>query len=224
LKNDPTEFSAAMTYEEFISTWKTRTDLKHIKCAKFKPGFAKCDKCDFFDLKMRKQMDPIQKDFLQLELAKHIEEERSERQQYYAARAKAKERPDKYLSIILDSMDQRKTCIPYFLNPLKSLGTDYFMKTKVAGAIVHGFGTYLYWCTPQIHHDTNLSLECLRRTLIKYQIANNGVLPPVLYLQLDNAGDNKSKTFLSFIAYLVQKKIFRKVKLSYLIVGHTHLS
>jgi hypothetical protein len=44
----------------------------------------------------------------------------------------------------------------------------------------------------------------------------------VLYLQLDNAPDNKSKRFLAFVAYLIQKKVFKKVKLSYLIVCHTH--
>ena len=58
-----------------------------------------------------------------------------EREQYYAARVKAKEYPSKYLSII---MDQRKTCVPFFLNSLKSLGKDYFLKTKVTAAVVHG--------------------------------------------------------------------------------------
>jgi hypothetical protein len=72
LNKDPTEFRMVMTYNKFVSSWKSRADLKHIKCAKFKPGFAKCDKCDQFDLAMRKQLDPIQKDQLQLELAKHI--------------------------------------------------------------------------------------------------------------------------------------------------------
>jgi hypothetical protein len=43
-----------------------------------------------------------------------------------------------------------------------------------------------------------------------------------LYLQLNNAPDNKSKVFLAFISYLIEKKVFQKIKLSYLIVGHTH--
>jgi hypothetical protein len=45
---------------------------------------------------------------VQLELRTHIQEERLEREQYYMARAKAADRPDKYLSIIIDAMDQKK--------------------------------------------------------------------------------------------------------------------
>ena len=78
----------------------------------------------------------------------------------------------------------------------------------------------MYWVTDEITHDSNLSVECLRRTLIKVK-AERGFLPETLYLQLDNGPDNKSKHFLAFISFLVEQKIFHKVKLSYLIVGHT---
>ena len=43
-----------------------------------------------------------------------------------------------------------------------------------------------------------------------------------MHLQLDNASENKSRQFLAFIAYLIEMRIFHVVKLSYLIVGHTH--
>jgi hypothetical protein len=42
---------------------------------------------------------------------------------------------------------------------------------------------------------------------------------PTFYLQLDNASNNKSKLFLAFIAYLIEKQVFHTIKLSYLIVG-----
>ena len=67
----------------------------------------------------------------------------------------------------------------------------------------------------------NLTIEVLRRTLKKIH-TEFGFLPPVLHLQLDNASDNKSQLFLAFLAYLVQEGVFLKVKLSYLLVGHTH--
>ena len=107
-----------------MGTWKHREDLKHIKCAKYKPGFAKCDKCGQYALQIKKLLDPIVRDQLDVEFRAQIHEERLEREQHYAARAKAVERPDKFLSIIMDAMDQKKTCIPYFLNPPKSLGSD----------------------------------------------------------------------------------------------------
>jgi hypothetical protein len=169
----------------------------------------------------KKQLDSVQKEALFKIFQTHIQEERLEKEQYYAARAKAALNPTRYMSIIIGSMDQRKTCIPYYLNPPKCLGSDYSIKNRVFGAIVHSFGTYVYWCTPQMQHNTNLMIEVLRRTLLKYQEAQ-GYLPPVLYLQMENASDNKSKLFFAFLALLIEKNIFRKIKVSYLVVGHTH--
>ena len=57
--------------------------------------------------------------------------------------------------------------------------------------MVHGYGTFIYWVTEQVPHDTNLSVECLRRTLEKIQ-QQKGKLPETLYLQLDNGPDNET--------------------------------
>ena len=92
---------------------------------------------------------------------------------------------------------------------------------KLFAAIVHGFGVDLFWCTALIQTGSNLTIEVLRRTLNKIE-AEKGFLPPILHLQLDTASDNKSKQFLAFIAYLVENCVFHVVKLSYLIVAHTH--
>ena len=64
-------------------------------------------------------------------------------------------------------------------------------------------------------------MECLRRALLKIQ-KEKGKLPPNLYVQSDNGPDMHSKQFIAFCAYLVEKGIFHKVKLSFLVVGHTH--
>jgi hypothetical protein len=221
LEKDSTCIQLPLNYEDFVSVWKARKDLSHIKCSKYKPGFSKCDKCSEFNRIRKKQLDEVQKEAALAKYQTHLLEERSEREQYYAARNKAGQNPKQYLSLIIDSMDQRKTCIPYWLNPPKCLGTDYSLKNRVIGVIAHGFGTFLYWCTPQLKHDTDLTIECLRRTLLKYQ-QEKGSLPPVLYLQMDNASDNKSRRFFSFLAYLISKNVFQKIKVSYLVVGHTH--
>ena len=83
----------------------------------------KCDKCDEFDKAIGKQLDPILKDQFQLVLGKHIQEEKFDREQYYAARVKAKNNPHKYLSII---MDPHKTCVPFFLYLLE----QYYLITN----------------------------------------------------------------------------------------------
>ena len=120
-------------------------------------------------------------------------------------------------------MDQNKTNLPWYLNPPKALGNLVGLKIKMIGAMVHGFGTFLFWVTPQVKHGTNLTIEVLRRTILKV-LESKGQFPPVLYLQLDNASDNKSKLLLAFIAYLVriQMGVFQVIKVSYLVVGHTH--
>ena len=72
--------------------------------------------------------------------------------------------------------------------------------------MVHGVGSgvYCFWATDQVNHDTNLTVEVLRRTLLKIE-ESEGKLPQRLYLQLNNAKDNKSAQFLAFIAFLVQR-------------------
>ena len=39
---------------------------------------------------------------------------------------------------------------------------------------------------------------------------------------MDNSSDNKSRRFFSFIAYLISKNVFQKIKVRYLVVGRTH--
>ena len=88
IRNDPTNFSRSCRYEDFVGVWKSRKDLKHIKCAKYKPGFAKCTKCAYYEMQMRRQRDSVIRDQLDIELKTHIQEERLEREQYYAAKVK----------------------------------------------------------------------------------------------------------------------------------------
>jgi hypothetical protein len=38
----------------------------------------------------------------------------------------------------------------------------------------------------------------------------------------DNASDNKSETMMMFCQWLVENGVFKKIKICYLIVGHTH--
>lgn len=217
-----TTLETPIGYVDFCITWKSAKELQNIKCSKYKLGFSKCDICYSYKMKKSKHiLTEAQKAALINATSGHIEEERSERLQYYKARTKCISNPQKGLSIIMDAMDQRKTCIPYFTNPSKAIANDFVLRTKLIGCIIHGHGTYLYWCTDQIKHDSSLSIECLRRTLLKYQ-HHNGSLPPKLYLQLDNGPDNKSKEFLAFLAYLVQMRVFDSIKVSYLLVGHTH--
>ena len=191
--------------------WKHYEELKHIKLAKYKESFSKCDVCIKYALDSSIPISKAAREALDLKFYTHIAETRKERTQYYAAKCKAISTPEDYLSLILDSIDQRKTCIPFYLNPAKCISSDFVLKTKLMGVKVHGFGHYLFWSTTQIVHDSNFSVECLRRALLKIQ-KEKGKLPPNLYVQSDNGPDMHSKQFIAFCncAYLVEYVSFTK--------------
>lgn len=70
--------------------------------------------------------------------------------------------------------------------------------------------------------NANCGIEELRQTLLKIQKRRGGKLPPVLYLQADNCPkDNKNKYMLAFLTHLIQKRVFLKIRYSFLMVGHT---
>ena len=70
-----------------------------------------------------------------------------------------------------------------------------------------------------IHNDRNLTITIFQDIIEKWQ----GELPPVLYFQLDNTSrEIKNQVLLAYLNMLVQMKIFKKVKLGFLLVGHTN--
>jgi hypothetical protein len=229
------QIGSPLDYSSCCRVWKTCPDLAHIKLMKHKEGFAKCSLCSDYERAITGALTLAQREQWDTTYFNHIAETKRERAQYYKSRLKGAESfkldpvlgtvkllaTALILSIIIDAMDQKKTRIPYFARPDKCIGSDYGLQCKLFGAMVHGFGTFLFWSTCQLKTGTNLTIEVLRRTLIKIH-SEFGFLPPILHLQLDNASDNKSRLFLAFIAYLVQEGVFLKVKLTYLIVGHTH--
>ena len=216
-----TSTARPLHYTRALELWKHSEELQYIKLAKLKSGFSKCTTCSTLKDKLRKCKDNVDREYVEKEHEIHINITRKERKKYYAARLKAQKHPEKCMCIIVDAMDQKKTNLPYFVNPPSNVAGLTQVKTKIIGAIVHGFGPLLYWCTEDKQHGTALTIEVIRRTLIKYE-QDKGRLPPRLYLQLDNASDNKSREMLAFCGYLVQLGVFNSIKLSYLVVGHTH--
>ncbi len=145
---------------------------------------------------------------------------REERKTYYKHRQKARSQPQKYVTIIIDGMDQSKTNVPYFSRRTKSTQNLWHLQTHITGALVHtqsptGKKAFAFVDLYQYPHDSNLTLNVLLQLLLQ----SAEVLPSVLYLQLDNCfRENKNRFILAFCAALVQKKIFKKVRLKLLCV------
>jgi hypothetical protein len=80
----------------------------------------------------------------------------------------------------------------------------------------------LYWNWDNVAKDGNLLPTILLDYIFRVK-SEQGFLPPVLYLQLDNtARENKNKFVMTFLALLVERGVFEKIKVNFLLVGHTH--
>ena len=130
--------------------------------------------------------------------------------------------PTEFLSICQDGTNQLPFGFPNFREVDKEI-SKHRMKTHLMISIVHGRDCYVY-VTPEsrVAGDPNLTIESLMRTLQSVEEAD-GYLPPVLYLQLDNCfRENKNSYLVAMLTWLVERKVFKHIELSFLPVGHTH--
>lgn len=164
---------------------------------------------------------------------------RDQRLRYYSHRENARQEPHKCMSLIIDGMDQNKTSLPHLTRINKAAFNMWVMRTHVTGALAHGRQSYTFIDIHLWPHDANLTCTILLEILQHQQ--QSSVLPPVLYLQLDNCyRENKNQLFFGFVALLVHYKIFKEVAINiceltlyiqilliqvqvgFLMVGHTH--
>ena len=97
---------------------------------------------------------------------------RNEREKYAKHRHKAEKYPSKYISIIIDGMDQDKTNIPHLISTPKALAGNYTLETHVTGVRVHGRSTMMFIDCQQFPHDSNLTIELLSQVFLKYKVSH----------------------------------------------------
>lgn len=96
-------------------------------------------------------------------------------------------------------------------------------KYHLIGALVHGRGMWVYTMSHAFPADPNVTIEVLQRVLTDLSKESGGALPPRLCLQLDNCvRENKNKALMAYLSWLVLRKVFTSVEVSFLPVGHTH--
>lgn len=70
-----------------------------------------------------------------------------------------------------------------------------------------------------IQNAPNLTIAVIQDVITNF----GGDLLEVLYVQMDNtAAQNKNCAVLAYLSYLVKKQVFKKVKVDFLLAGHTH--
>lgn len=80
-----------------------------------------------------------------------------ERQNTINNQQKAKSYPNKYLSLIIDGMDQSKTQLPHVVHAIKFTSAMWKLRVHLVGVIVHGIGAYGSFDLFDYSHSTNLT-------------------------------------------------------------------
>ena len=212
------------SFQYFKKVWRTDDRLSHIRLRKHMQ-FALCDKCvrfysDFMNL--RSSPDQEHKADVQRKAQAHWQFVRQERDSYYMRRNGAISAPKSSFSAILDGADQSAFGCPHYWIKDKSSAAAYKLPVYVMGVLVHGETVAAFTYLNNIKHGSNVTIEALHLVLERY-IAFWGILPPTMYIQLDNTSKQcKNHFIIGYLACLVAWGMTREVTLSYLPVGHTH--
>ncbi|KAL3689390.1 hypothetical protein R1sor_015699 [Riccia sorocarpa] len=151
----------------------------------------------------------------------HRKQQAEERAAAGRRRWKALDSPKDCAYIQIDGMDQKKTTLPHFSKQPKSVDGAALVGVHLVGAMIfHGrLRTRAFLTYNNLKSDSNLTITVLQKILLEWE----GILPPTLYLQLDNTvRENKNNILFAYLAMLLEKNVFTKIKLGFLLVGHTH--
>ena len=81
----------------------------------------------------------------------------------------------------------------------------------------------VFVATEDIHGDPNLIIECLNHVFKREEEQRPNGLPETLYLELDNCfRENKNTFTFAFLVWIIERRVFKEIFVSFLPVGHTH--
>ncbi len=208
---------------EFTFYHLLRTFFPHVCIQKWTP-FSKCDVCSRIKQELFGERDDVQRAKLQRELAAHRGVVTLSRQRLSARSLIARAAPGEALYIIADGMDSGKTFSPHVITHFsagKGLSEKgRHLKTKLMGVLTEGEAFYGFITYPHYSGGPNILCTALHISLLRHAEQCQGLLPPVLFLQLDNCGgDNKNHTVFAYLGYLVQIGVFHTILVDFLPVG-----
>jgi hypothetical protein len=144
-----------------------------------------------------------------------------ERGLYKFKRIIAIEEPARAISMSIDGTDKLDHGFPHFFEITKDDDSVRF-KISIVCAMVHGTNPYIYLAWEHLYSDPNLVCEVVTRTS-RHEEGSRGVLPPNLFVQLDNCWRENKNTYVEkYLEFLVERGIHAQVLASFLPKGHTH--
>jgi hypothetical protein len=196
----------------FHAMW--RRYFSHVQIPKTS-RFSKCNVCWEFTSTLEKVVINTMKDRLKQIYQRHHELQCQERDAYKDVKLDARNRPNKFLSIVVDGIDQNTTMVPKMRQTVKNIEGRY-VKTHLCGVLVHGWGLYCdVWIDAHYRHDSNQVVNAVHSA--------RGTVPPILYIQADNCiRENKNKFPFGLCATLVGLGYFEEARVGFFLVGHTH--
>lgn len=204
----------------FCSVW--REHFPELRLRKFH-RFTKCTFCVRCrsTLSDRKLSEAVRLE-AKVRLKQHIAwANKRERGHYKFKRTIAIEDPARAISVSIDGTDKFDHGFPHFFEITKN-DDSVRLKVNVVCVMVHGTNPYIYIGWEHLFSDPNLVCEVLTRTLRREE-GKRGVLPPNLFLQLDNCWRENKNTYVEkYLEFFVERGIHAQVLPSFLPKGHTH--
>lgn len=123
-------------------------------------------------------------------------------------------------------MDQAKTRLPKKKENPKDLQDEWKITGRLSGAIIHGHAVDGHFDFSQWKKGADINCSQITQVLLNLSQQYPGL--PIfgdttdLYIQLDNAPDNKNKTFMAYLAFLVESGLFRKAQINMMKPGNYH--
>ena len=216
-------------YSYWVDTWNNAPELARIGHARRTLNFQHCGLCVEWNAKVAAAYRTG--DVAKITEAKsgrsgHHSEARGERACYYQRRESGRDPLADTASIILDKWDSAKCTVPYFARKPAAWWNGVsknVLAQHVLGVMVHANPknkVYLFTFNDSVASGANNNIEGIRRTLFAEYAGR--CLPRTLYIQSDNASDNKCWTVLLFLGMLVYHNYTVDIYFSFLLVGHTH--
>ena len=187
-----------------------------------------CSECNRLKRQIKREINEQKRGELDDILTKHKKGAWDAKQKYYNTRSKACKKENQLkgdVSMIIDAGGGSGcSSIPRFESTEKSEPARHTMlKIKSTFIKVHGIGSLLVVTLPDIEtQGGNLAVECILRGIQFAMKETNLTKIRNLYVQLDNVSSNKCYSLISSMAAIVATGICKKIKINYLVVGHTH--
>ena len=211
-----------------------KDNFPKIKCPKWH-AFHKCSIC--YDLDLALKDSEVKKDRAAVKVLRslqdqHLRQTADERTKFYNHNTKCvtggKRGADyavNYASAIIDGMTQHTTIIPRYPRKPAWMEGQELLDVHCMGTLVKGVGAFMDFQFKNFKNDANALLHTVHLTVLRIQESRQQAgqrMPEVFFIQLDNVGTNKNHHLIAYCSWLVKTGVFMKVKIGFLIAGHTH--